>query len=109
MGNGRINANVSPDGWPKFRQDEQVMVFLYQAARITGLRTTVGLMQGKFSIVDGKISNAINNMGLFDNLSLGPRELSKPEQSLLQNKRGPMDADSFINLITRAVDEGWFK
>lgn len=108
MGNGMTNLNVSPDGWPRFQQGERVMVFLYRAGAITGFRTTVGLFQGKFTIKDGRISNAINNSGLFDNVSVGPRQLSKQEQSMLQTKVGPYNAETFISFVARAVNEQWF-
>ncbi len=108
MGNGMTNLNVSPDGWPRFQQEEEVMVFLYRAGDLTRLRTTVGLFQGKFTIKGGRISNAINNSGLFDRVSVGPRQLSKQEQSILQAKAGPYNAETFISFVARAVNEKWF-
>ena len=85
------------------------MVFLYKAGNITGFRTTVGLFQGKFSIVEGKIANSIENVGLFKDLSFGPRQLTVKEQALLQSKKGPVRAETFIDLVKKAVDESWFR
>src|SRR6185369_15205108 len=43
MGNGLINYAVRPAGWASYRPHEEVVLFLYKAAKKTGLRTTVGL------------------------------------------------------------------
>ena len=108
MGNGYTNLNVSPAGWPRFNQDEEVMVFLYNRSPLNGLCTTVGLFQGKFSIERGKMSNAINNLGLFQNVSVPPGQLSKAEQSMFGIKQGDIDAETFIPFIEKAVQNNWF-
>ena len=109
MGNGLVNANVTPPGWPKYRAGEQVMLFLYKAASITGLRTTVGLFQGKFIVRGGELTNAIHNLGLFENVSIGPRRLSASQQAMLEIKKGRLDAASFISFVSKAVNEQWFE
>lgn len=109
LGDGRTNLMVSPDGWPRFRQDEQVMVFLYQPASETGLQTTVGLLQGKFSIVKGQIVNAIGNQNVFHKVQIDASMLSATEERLTrahENHDG-MDAQAFVGLVKRAVAEEW--
>ncbi len=109
MGNGYTNLNVSPPGWPRFKKNEKVIVFLYKSAALTGLRTTVGLMQGKFTIKDGRIYNGVDNLGLFRNISVPLGKLTKAERSMLQMKKGPIDADTFISFLDKAVQNNWFK
>jgi hypothetical protein len=129
MGNGYINLNVTPDGWPTYQENKEVLLFLYKAAALTGLRTTVGLFQGKFNIENGQISNTINNMGLFEKVSVKTREVSEAELSSLTrqeqeqllkeleaeklvvnkllNAKGPVDAEIFISFVRKAVNENW--
>ena len=108
MGNGYTNLNVTPDGWPRYSEGQKVMLFLYKAAEITGLRTTVGLFQGKFDIVDGRISNFIDNQGLFENLAVDPRSLTEQDRKLLQVKKGPIREESFTSFVRKAVQQKWF-
>lgn len=106
MADGRTNLMVSPDGWPRFRDDERVMVFLYQPASQTGLQTTVGLMQGKFSIRNGVISNEISNANVFRGVEFDPSVLSADEQRLVRDSAA-MPADTFVSMVRRAVEERW--
>ena len=50
MGNGMVNLNVTPAGWPRYAKGEEVMLFMNQQAALTRLRSTVGQFQGKFLI-----------------------------------------------------------
>jgi len=96
------------DGMPQYRVGEETVVFLYKAASLTGLRTAVGLAQGKFTIENGKISNIINNDRLFDRMTIEESKLTGNEARMLSKKIGPVDADTFINLVSRAVNERLF-
>ena len=96
------------DGMPQYRVGEETVVFLYKAASLTGLRTSVGLAQGKFTIENGKISNRINNDRLFDRMTIDESKLTGNEARMLSKKIGPVDADTFINLVSRAVNERLF-
>ena len=107
LGNGRTYLGVSPDGWPKFREGEEVMVFLPQPSSI-GLCTTIGLFQGKFNISNGQISNEIDNMGLFDDVSVDSNLLTEEEQKLLQMKKGKIPANTFTSFVRKAVQHNWF-
>ena len=109
MGNGYTNLNVTPDGWPRFKEGEDVVLFLYKAAALTGLRTTVGLFQGKFNVKDGHVTNEIDNQGLFEEVSVDVKSLSEEEQKLLQAKKGPMKVETFTSFVRKAVQGNWFK
>ena len=108
MGNGMTNLNVTPDGWPTYSQGEEVMLFLYKAASMTGLRTTVGLFQGKFSVVDGNVTNIIDNEGLFKNLRIDMRQLSEKERAMVTMDRGTVPVEIFRTFVRKAIDQRWF-
>ncbi len=42
------------------------MAFLYKPASLTGLQTTAGMTQGKLRMLEGRLGNELNNVGLFD-------------------------------------------
>jgi len=109
MGNGTINLNTTLDGWPTYKQDQEVILFLYQAASITGFRTTVGLLQGKFDADGELLANAINNRGLFQNMNVDPQLLSAAEQKLLTSAEGPMNRETFVNFVRKVVEQGWIE
>ncbi len=106
MDNGRINAMVTPEGWPTYAEGEEVILFLYKPASVTGLRTTVGLFQGKFSIIEGKIHNRIDNRGLFTGLKVQKGLLTQAEAKLLQSN-STIDAETFISFVRKAVQLRW--
>ena len=107
MGNGTVNLNTTLDGWPTYRQDQEVILFLYKEASITGFRTTVGLLQGKFDADGQMMANAINNRGLFQNINVDPQLLSAAEQKLFNTSEGPMNRETFVNFVRKAVEQGW--
>lgn len=107
MDDGRTNLMVSPDGWPTYQDGQEVVLFLYKSARITGFRTTVGLFQGKFDIVDGQIHNRINNNGLFANMAFDKGLLNRAEEKILLTEQGAIDAELFISVVRKAVQQRW--
>ena len=109
MPDGRVNLNVIPDGWPVFVRGEEVVLFLYQAAPLTGLRTTVGLFQGKFTLQDDGLANVIDNQGLFKNVNVDPAVLGDLEQKMVAQESGAVRPDTFLNFVRRAVDENWIQ
>ena len=109
MPDGRVNLNVIPDGWPVFVRGEEVVLFLYQAAPLTGLRTTVGLFQGKFTLQDDGLANVIDNQGLFKNVNVDPAVLGDLEQKMVTQESGAVRPDTFLNFVRRAVDENWIQ
>ncbi len=108
MGNGKINLNVSPDGWPTFAAGEQVVVFLYKEAAWTGLRTTVGLLQGKFNVENGQVANAIRNENLFTGISVASG-LTASESKCLGSTVGEVPVKDFLGIVRKAVTEQWIE
>jgi hypothetical protein len=108
MGNGYTNLNVTPDGWPTYSQGEDVVLFLYKPAAWTGLRTTVGLSQGKFTIKDGYVANAIDNEGLFNGVRVDRTRLTEKEQGMVEMKGGKISEDLFLSFLRKSVEERWF-
>lgn len=104
---GRTYLGVTPDGWPTWRRDETVMLFLSQKARLTGLQTTVGLGQGKLRMVNGRLANEAGNEGLFRGVKVTAKGLSGAQKSMLSADGQPVDPAAFISLVRRAVDENW--
>jgi hypothetical protein len=106
---GRVNLMRSPEGWPRFRPDEVVVLFLYKAGAQTGFRTTVGLMQGKFNVENGQVQNTISNRGLFDGVHADESLLSSAESKLLAARSGPVDAEAFLSFVRNAVRNAWIE
>lgn len=109
MPSGKVAMATVPDGWASFRKGEDVTIFLYAPARLTGLRATVGLNQGKLAVVNGKIKRNEFNASLFDDLSFDPGLLTGSEQTLISKGKAKKDLeiDQFLSLVRRAVDEDW--
>jgi hypothetical protein len=105
---GRTYLGVTPDGWPNWSKREHVLVFMNAPARLTGLQTTVGLNQGKLQWSDGRLMNAENNAGMFQHMKITARDLSQAQTAMLSGQQGkPIDAQPFVELVRRAVDENW--
>jgi hypothetical protein len=109
MGNGRINLNTTLDGWPNYKLGQEVILFLYRAAPLTGFRTTVGLLQGKFDATGEMLTNAINNRGLFTNMNVDPQLLSAAERKLVESNEGPMNRETFVTFVRKVVEQGWIE
>lgn len=106
LSNGRMLNAVSPREFPRWQEGEQVVAFVQPPARRTGLQTTVGLGQGKFSLVDGRVVNALGNRGLFASVRVADGLLDARERAMFDS-RGPVDATTFVRLVDRAVREDW--
>lgn len=109
MPSGKINVTVVPDGWARYGVGEDVTLFLGAPARQTGLRTTVGLKQGKLAVVNGKIKHNEFNKSLFEGVVVDDGLLARKQQELLKKGRAnqDIDVDQFLGLVRRAVDEDW--
>jgi hypothetical protein len=104
--NGRMLNTVSPPEFPRWQEGEQVVAFLQAPARKTGLRTPVGLRQGKFSLLDGRVVNGFGNRGLFAGVRVAEGLLDARERAMLESG-GPVDATTFVRLVDRAVRGDW--
>ena len=109
MGDGRVNLNVTPDGWSKYKEGEDTLLFLYKQASITGLRTTVGPGQGKLAVNAGNIVSQFENDGLFANVLVNNNLLNDRDKRMLGTKKGAVNAESFISFVRRAVRDRWIE
>ena len=106
MENGHKLLAVAPDGFATWREGETVVAFMYKPASRTGLQTTAGMAQGKLNLVNGKLINQFNNEGLLQDVEVDSGLLTSEEQNMLTTP-GAVDAHAFMNLVSRAVAEGW--
>jgi hypothetical protein len=104
--NGRKFIGVVA-GMPRYTKDQQVLLFLSRTSTI-GFRTTLGLTQGRFEFRGGNVHNGNNNAGLFRGVNLASRTLSAKEKFLAATDQGSLNADTFVALVKRAVNESWF-
>ncbi len=107
MPDGRTLLAMAPEGFALWRKDEQVIAFMYKPATKTGLRTTVGLAQGKLTTLGGRTANAFNNRGLFANVEVQPGLLTASEADMLKKPSGDVDSDALMKLVGRAVAGQW--
>lgn len=103
---GHIRLAIRPEGFPIWRENEQVMAFLRHPARLTGFQTTAGLGFGKLTLADGKAQNQFFNAGMFDDISVNRSLLSADESSMLET-RGAVDIGTFVGLVRKAVEQKW--
>jgi hypothetical protein len=104
---GSLIRMPAPDGFPKFAKGEHVLLFLYPQAERTGLRTTAGLTQGKFTFGPGFVANGTGNAGLFRNVSLDQGLLAGSDKRLLATQSGSLNPDDFLGFVRRAVNGRW--
>lgn len=106
---GRTHLGVSPDGWPHFSEGERVVLFLYSPAGQTGLRTTVGLFQGKLTVENGLAQNAMQNANLFRDVEVDDGVLDVAERHLLDVRDGAVDAAALVSFVRKAIDNQWIE
>lgn len=106
LDNGNQMIAMAPEGFPRWNQDEVVVVFMHEAASLTGLRTTAGMANGKFVIQGGKVANEFDNQGIFENLEFADGTLAPAEQQMV-NSDGAYSATTFMSLLGKAVSEQW--
>ena len=106
---GRFLVAKAPEGFPIWHKDEQVVAFMYKRASKTGLRTTVGLSQGKFTSTGGRLANEQFNQGLFTGVQVNPGLLTASESAMLRSPSGAVDAATLMSLVNRAVAGRWIE
>lgn len=107
--NGKFFLGQAPEGFAKWIKDEQVIAFMYRPAAKTGLRTTVGLEQGKFTTMGGRTANADFNRNLFAGVKVNPGLLNTAEAQMLNKPAGEVDAAALLSLVHRAVAGQWIE
>lgn len=96
MGNGKIYLGVSPEGFAKWREGEQVIAFMYKPASITGFQTTAGMAQGKFVVRNGKATNDFANYGLWNEMDTSA---FTTEETNMLTAGDAVDAAVFMGLV----------
>lgn len=109
MPDGRFFLGHAPEGFPQWAKEEQVVAFMYKPASKTGLRTTVGLQQGKFTANGGRVANAQMNQGLFRDVQISPALLTPAEAAMLKRPAGAVEAMTLMSLVNRAVAGQWIE
>ena len=109
MENGKVNLNVTPEGWAKYTVGEDALLFLFKRASMTGLQTTVGLGQGKVVFQGGNATSQFLNEGLFENVHVDAKLLNDKDRRLLATKKGAVNADGFVSFVRRAVNNKWIE
>jgi hypothetical protein len=108
MGNGKTYLGVSPDGFPRFKMGEDVVLFLF-AKTSKGFESTAGLMQGKFTVKGSLTANDVNNQDLFKDIDVNPAVLTPSELKMIESKDGPVDTEVFKGFVRKAVQQSWFE
>ena len=109
MASGKFLVAMAPEGFATWHTDEQVIAFLVRPAAKTGLRSTVGLEQGKFTTMGGRTANAQFNRNLFAGVQVSPGVLSAAEAQMLKKPAGEVDAAVLMSLVNRAVAGRWIE
>ena len=109
MENGLLNAMVNPAGWASYQAGEEVVLFLWPQASLSGLRTTVGLKHGKFAIKAGGAMNQGDNEGLFQDVVVDQKLLNDNDKRVMATKKGQVNAEAFVSLVRRAVKDQWIE
>ncbi|WP_100643677.1 hypothetical protein [Alteromonas facilis] len=100
MGNGKVYLGVSPEGFANWVEGEQVIAFMNPDFG-GGLRSTVGLEQGKFSVSNDQVMNEVGNLGLFDGMDTST--LSDEERNVMTTP-GPVDLGTFMGLVGKLAE-----
>jgi hypothetical protein len=98
---------VTPADFPTYSKGEETILFLYNQASQTGLRTTTGLGQGKFKVDVAGATSQANNAGLFDGIDMDPTTLTDTQKRVMATKSGAVNAQAFVSLVKQAVNEKW--
>ena len=102
MGNGKVYLGVTPEGFAKWQEGEQVVAFMYKKAGMTGFQTTAGMAQGKFVVSNDMVANAFNNHGLFEGMDTS--NMSAEEQNMITNP-GAVSSATFVGYVGKLVEE----
>ena len=105
--NGRRFIGQLPS-MPQYTVGENVILFLGRPSSL-GFRTTIGLQQGKFTVVAGNAVNAFQNNGLFKNVPTGGATLTEKQQAMLATRQGGVHAGTFIDFLRQGVQKHWWR
>lgn len=105
-GDGRI-IPAAPEGMPRYEIGEEILLFMNPAAVMTGLRSPVGLGNGKFTFGPGIAENALGNRGIFENISVERGITNANDDRILGTTMGAVNDTDLKSLVRRAVSARW--
>jgi len=109
MTDGRYLLATKIEGMATWTVGEKVTAFLNKPASRSGMRTPVGMAQGKFTYSGSQAANSFDNRNLFKGMTVDPGVLSARESAMLAKPSGSVDGDVLVNLVKRAVREQWIE
>ena len=98
---------AAPEGMPRYTEGEEVLLFMNPGASITGLRSPVGLGNGKFAFGPGTASNELGNQGVFANISVERGITTANDDRILATTMGAVNDTDLKSLVRRAVKDRW--
>ena len=104
---GTMKRLAAPGAFPRYEAGEEVLLFLYRPAALTGLRSTYGLASGKFTFGPGRVENELANQGLFQDVSVESNLKSANDVRMLETQIGAVNPDTFMSFVRRAVGDRW--
>jgi hypothetical protein len=109
MSDGRYLLETRIEGMATWSVGEKVTTFLNKPASRSGMRTPVGMAQGKFTYSGSQAANSFDNRNLFQGMTIDPGVLSARESAMLAKHAGAVEGDVLISLVKRAVKEKWIE
>jgi len=106
---GRYLLPARIEGMATWTVGEKVTTFMNKPVGKSGMRTPVGLAQGKFTYSGSQVANSFDNRGLFKDVTVAPGVLNARESAMLAKPAGAVEGDVLINLVKRAVKEQWIE
>ncbi|MFQ5649748.1 MAG: hypothetical protein ACE5IY_07385 [bacterium] len=107
---GKYGYKFEVPGMPRYQRSDEILLFLNQESTLQ-LTAPMGLFQGSFRIyADPKtgrrmVVNGSDNAGLFKNMTAkdlpGVQNLSRAELELLHVNKGPLDYQTFVDLVRK--------
>ena len=65
------------------------------------------MLQGKFDVKGGNVSNGVDNLDLFKDAVADEAMLDEAELKMIQQKTGPVTKDTLLSFVNKAVANGW--
>ena len=109
MKDGRYLLATKIEGMATWTVGEKVTTFMNKPTGRFGMRTPVGMAQGKFTYSGGQAANSFDNRGLFKGMTVDPDALDARESAMLAKPAGAVEGDVLINLVKRAIKERWIE
>jgi hypothetical protein len=109
MVDGRYLLATKIEGMATWTVGEKVTTFMNKPASRSGMRTPVGMAQGKFTYSGAQAANSFDNRGLFKGMSVDAGKLNAKESAMLAKPAGSVEGEVLINFVKRAVKEQWIE